>query len=364
MNEPLNNQPISDFNQSQDYIKEKYKLKPNMEMEILMVPTKEETTTDNQDNEGNRESTASNKSTDDPEKVHLARRYQLYSIGCVIISNALIKMTTSIYDKENFPQFVYLTLRFWFICLFAIWFLGGKTKSLFIIPASHLKWIVIRIIIWFLSFWFFALSVNYLKIGLATLLLMTSPILQNVVYALAMNKRINVKYIFMCLISIIGVCVIFSDTYNDNPSSFDLLFGLGVMYGLLNSMFSPFLYVSSKFLFPEYAPMNVNYICGFWDGVLSLILCFLFTPYDFPHFLNVRFILYNVVNSFFTLLGFKYATLSVIMADVSKFSYISYLKLPFMALFGIAFYGERYGFVEILGFLLIIISSVYTSYYI
>ena len=302
-----------------------------------------------------------------PEIVNLARKYQLYGVCSFICSCAMIKVAIENFQGDKFPQYVYVSFRLFFlsaVCYLMIKNEGNEPKSLFQLDS---KWMMIRSVIWFISFWFYALSVEYLKLGLTTLLIMTSPILQNITFSIYFKTKLNMKYIYSCLICLFGVYLIFQSSHNSNKDSItaedSLIIILGIFYGLLNALAIAILYISVKNLNETFDSTTINYISGFWGGVIALVVCLILTPHDLLYFFDISFIFYLILIGLFSSSGFHYINLAIITADISKSSYIMYLQLPALGLFGMIFYNESYILIEYIGFAIIIVVSIYTSKY-
>ena len=279
----------------------------------------------------------------------------------------MIKVAIENFKGDKFPQYVYVSFRLFFVS--AICYLMIKTErnqpiSLFQLDS---KWMIIRSATWFLCFWSYALSVEYLKLGLATLLLMTSPILQNITFSIYFKTKLSMKYIYSCLICLVGVYIIFQSSHNSNKGSItaddSLTIIFGIFYGLLNSLANAILLISVKSLNEKFDSTTINYISGFWGGIIAIVVCFIFTPNDLMYFFDISFIFYLIIIGLFSSAGFHFINLAVITADVSKSSYIMYLQLPVLAIFGMIFYNETYILIEYIGFAIIIVVCIYTSKY-
>ncbi len=320
--------------------------------------------------ESDAKSNKTNQSTKDPEKIALARYYQLLGMLFLMLSCSIIKILVAQYSENSFPFFSYLSLRFFAMSFFFLLLIkreNCKLESLFEIKS--IKWMIIRIISWFVNYWGYTMAVAYLKFGLATLILMIAPILQNILYSIHFNIRLNMKYIYPCLISFIGVYIIFSngsDNQVNQKEEIDLNINLliGFTSGFLCMIAVSYLFISVKFLNTDYDSNNLNYISSFWCGVLSIIFLFMNSLSELLNFFNLKFVILILIIVYLSGMTFYYLNLAVITADIAKTSYLWYLQLPVLALFGVIFYGERYSLGEVVGFVVILLTLLYTSKYV
>lgn len=320
-------------------------------------------------------SSLSSKSTKDPEQIKKARIYQFFGVLSFSLSGVFIKIIFEKYSS-SFPFFTYLSVRFFFLslmCHLSMQHYNYNIESL--LKFNSKKWMIIRIISFFFSFWLFPLSMKYLKLGLATLITVTSPIFQNILYAFFFNLKINMKYIYACIVCFIGVFTIFTQSQKNTLSEVqgeeaEIVDSdrdnvvLGIFFALSNSIIIALLYISVKKISADMSTYNINYISSFWSGIIGLVFSILFDSSGLKFYFNIVFLFYLVIIALFTFLGLHFINLAIITADISKSSYIMYLQLPIHALFGVLFYNETYNFVELIGIAIILVSSIYTSFFI
>lgn len=318
------------------------------------------------------------------DMTNLARKYQLIGTSGFTTSCAILKIAVSHWDK-SFPQLVYVGIRILGICLISFIYMkikGERVESLF--NVKNKKWMLIRAVSWLLSFSLYSISVTYLKQGTASLLVMLSPILQNIVYSYIFNTPHDKRYFYTCFISLIGVYLVFYDNssstvaLNDesNPSNTEIYDSaglvvktpqeimIGIICGIINAFAIAFMYSSVKSLNEEYDSNNINYISSFWTGIIALILSCIITPGDVHFYFNPMLVFYCLIIAVFSFIGFHFVNQAIITADISKSSYIMYLQLPTLAIFGMILYDERYTILEYFGFIVILAASIYTSRYI
>lgn len=333
------------------------------------TPTTQITINSNISHIDNRQSTLSNQSTKDPTLIKKARIYQLLGILNLSFSGVFVKIMVEKYSLD-FPYMFYLSLRFFLLallCRLDMIYNNHNIESLIYFNSTNLKWVIFRIGIFLLSFLLFPLSMKYLKFGLSTLILVTSPVFQNIIYAIYYNLKLNMKYIYACLICLVGVFIIITQSHKNNLNEPNLERDnilLGIFFSISNSVLIGFIYLSVKIMSSDMNIFNINYITSFWDGVLCFIYVIVKEITTIKYMMDYNFMMLMAVVVLLSYFGFHYINLSIVTADISKSSYIMYLQLPIHGLFGILFYNETYNLVESCGVLIILITSIYTSVFI
>lgn len=314
-------------------------------------------------------SNVSNKSTKDPSQIRKARIYQVLGIVLWAISGIFIKIVIEKYSTD-LPFYVYLSLRFFLLSLICL--MNMKYHNLLIEKLTNFynhKWMTIRIVSFIISFWAYPMSMRYLKFGLATLITVTSPIFQNILYSFYYSLKLNMKYIYSCLVCLFGVFIIFTQSKDmeTEDKSGDIKEDntiLGIILSLTNAILIAVYYLSVRVLNQHMSIYNINYITGFWSGLICLVLVILLDTSTITYFFNIEFLFYLILISVFGYYGFHFVNLAIITADISKSSYIMYLQLPMHALFGIIFYKEVYNIFESIGIFIILSANLYTSIYV
>ena len=297
------------------------------------------------------------------EVASLARKYQLIGVCSFILSGAMVKIAIANLNGSDFPGFVYNTIRLFTVTIVFYVMIrnNNEPRSLFQIKTS---WMIIRSVLVLLSFLLYGYSIDYMKFGLVTLLHMTCPIVTNILFSFLFNIRLNMNYIYACILSLFGVYLIFHADVHETIEQDKYKLALGIIYSLLNSFIVALAYATVKILSTEFDNSNMIYISSFWATVISLVICLVFTPSKMIYFLNLNFVLCLSLSGVFSASGFYYVSLAITTADISKSSYINYLQLPALGLFGILLYGESYNIIEYLGFSIILVVSIYTTKYI
>lgn len=337
------------------------------------------------------------KQIDNTEAIYLARKYQIIGSVMFSISSIIIKIAVEHFGN-NFPQFNYIVLRF--LGIFILTYLKLKLninmdsntnnevinsndnniESLFIL--KNKTWITIRCLAWIMSFLCYSISLIFVKMGIATLILMMSPIIQNVLFSIVFRTPLDLRYIYACIISFLGIYLLLngnnlSDTNlnvnnleKDVNSSHSKWFNttkgtlIGTSIGILNAISIAVIFLCTKKLSVYYNMSNINYICCFWSTLTVFILNILFNIKSLIYYFDLMFLLYSFFITIFSFFGFYYVNLAVITAEVSKSSYLMYIQLPIISIFGIILYQESYCLLEYVGFIIIMISCLYTSLYI
>ena len=80
-------------------------------------------------------------------------------------------------------------------------------------------------------------------------------------------------------------------------------------------------------------------------------------------FLNFKFLIYAILIGICAYIGFHFLNLSAELEDISKISYINYCQLPMSALFDVIILNSKYSIIEILGISIIVLTLLYTSFY-
>ena len=241
---------------------------------------------------------------------------------------------------------------------------------------------IVRCISWIICFFCYSLTLNYLKVGLAVILLMLSPLFQNVLFSLYFKYPLDFRYIYTCCISFIGICLLLfgknnskeiennisidtntnTNTNTDNYSVNGTI--LGIILSLFNCISMSVYSICTKNLSKFYNTSNINYISSFWCIISVFILNILLSFNTLAYCFNLSFLFHCFLVGLFSFFGFHFINKAIVTADISKSSYIFYVQLPIVSLFGIFFYGESYTFLECIGFTVVLISSVYTSFFI
>ena len=351
--------------------------------------------------------------------ISLARKYQLIAILSFSFSNIIVKILIE-QVNHKFPQLNYTSIRFFGIFIISLISIlynnihninsinNNNKKYIFkeildqlkiLIDIKDFKWIFIRTFAWIMCFTSFSNALIFMKIGTAILLIMLSPIIQNIIFSVYFKTPLDFKYMYSCCVSIIGIyLMLFSNKkilnnkneYNNDNNSYDIndnnnkiniiitnnnnnhsyLFDtsegivIGSIFCILNSIFLSILLIGTKNLNKVYSLENINYICSFWGCIVIFVLSIIFDYKSLIYYLYFKFFIGCFLISILSYIGFLYANKAVVTTDISKISYLMYIQLPVLTLFGIIVYGESYSLIEYIGFLIVLTTCLYTTLFI
>jgi drug/metabolite transporter (DMT)-like permease len=206
---------------------------------------------------------------------------------------------------------------------------------------------------------------------------MVFPIFTNILSIFVLNEKFSSKYLVACLFCFLG-CIAFTfSEKNSNISHGDSSAAaalaaeselnykiiLGIFFAVLDGFFSSIMSISTKFLMKEMNSIQSNMYIGFYLRFVCLF-CALFSFRSFVSDLfDFFFVLQSAVNGFVVYGAFHFLSEAVENADLSKTSYICYTQVIFNILFGLIFFGEAFYFLDFLGFMMIIGTNVYLTFY-
>lgn len=280
--------------------------------------------------------------------------------------------------KPNYNYNLFSAIRFFVIFLLSYRLLiykGMKIESIY--KVKNWKWFILRCSSNHLALLFFTLSLTFVRMSTATCVYMTYPIFTNILSIFILNEKFSSKYLVSCLFCFIG-CIAFTfSEKNSNISHSDSSAAaalaaeselnykiiLGIFFAILDGFFSSILSISTKFLMKEMNSIQSNMYIGFY---LSFV-CLFFALFSFGSFMSdlfdFFFLLQSTVNGFVVYGAFHFLNEAVENAELSKTSYICYTQVIFNILFGLIFFGEAFYFFDFLGFMMIIGTNVYLTFY-
>lgn len=304
-------------------------------------------------------------SKDDEENIRLARKYQFISTLCLIGTCTVIKFIQNHWRPKAHGLFwtnYYGFQRFFFMCIcsyFGAKANGYQVKSL-IDFGTEFKWMWVKIVSWSITILALAISIGNLKLGTAIVIFMTSPILQNIFSSLLLGEKLEMKYIYSCIISLFGVWVMFMNHTDANQAECNHFIGL--LAGIVNSISTAIMYISSKYLQKDFDYINLNYVCTFWCSVLLFInLLLTSSAPSFADYFDPLFCFSCIILAILSYYAFNLLNLALKLADVGKTSYFMYLQLPVLAIIGMIVWAERYTVLELSGGLLILVTLLVTT---
>jgi len=289
--------------------------------------------------------------------------FSLSAINIKIINN----------HKPNYNYNLFSAIRFFVIFFLSYRLLIFKEiKIETIYKVKNWKWFILRTCSNHFALLTFTLSLLYVRMSTAACVYMVFPIFTNILSIFLLNEKFSLKYLFACLICFCG-CITFSmsernsisDSNQDSNENRNLDFKifLGIFFSVLDGFFSSILIISSKFLVKEMNSIQANMFIGFY---LS-IACFFMSLFNFKNFINdlfdLTFIFYSIINGLVVYGAFHFLNEGAENADLSKTSYISYTQVIFNILFGFLFFGEYFYFIDFLGFVMIIGTNIYLTFF-
>lgn len=273
--------------------------------------------------------------------------------------------------KANYNYNLFSAIRFFVIFLFSYRLLihkGMKIESIY--KVKNWKWFIVRTLSNHFALLFFTLSLLYVRMSTAACVYMVYPILTNILSIFILNEKFSTKCLFAFLVCFLG-CITFtfseksSNLHSDNAiqKEFNIKIILGITFAVLDGFFSSILSISSKFLMKEMNSVQSNMYIGFY---LS-IGCLFTSLFSFESFISELFdfffVLQSAINGLVVYGAFHYLNEGVENADLSKTSYICYTQVIFNILFGLMFFGEVFLFTDLLGFVMIIGTNLYLTFY-
>ena len=106
---------------------------------------------------------------------------------------------------------------------------------------------------------------------------------------------------------------------------------------------------------------NTNLFVAFWSIPISFMISFIFEYEYLSYYFNFFMLWTSFGNGFFMAISFLLMTRSLEKVSCNKTSYMAYIQLPLITLFGLVFFNERVTFVEFIGGLVIVSSIVITT---
>jgi drug/metabolite transporter (DMT)-like permease len=291
-----------------------------------------------------------------------ARYYRLYTVLLFTLTNFLFKLITVNWNIDY--MYHSISLRFGFMALISYYYITHYEKeeisNLIDFKGKH-AYIIIRCLMVILTMVFFTLSLFYVKVGVASCLNMTTPIFQNILSYLLLRESFNLKYIYVCLISLVGVYLLVFDTSSESIGNNTII---GVILSLLCSISNAFVYIVTKFLQDSFTTQNLNYLTSFWIMIFGLFYSLIvYSELNYLYY-DILFILLHIIIGLCSFYCYHFLGLCLKYADVSKTSYITYAQLPLISILGLIFYNEIFTLSEFTGVLIIISSVLYASFYI
>lgn len=318
----------------------------------------------------NQNSSETNKTIDETKLIYDARIYSFLGHLFFVVADLFMKLYTENYHEKG-----------------VIIFAGNRASSSFIICLLYMKYHnmqiinltylgknkkiatfnLIRQIANIIVFYLLTYSMSQLKLGIVSTLLLTYPIFQALQAPFILNEKVNKQYYIAFLIALFGVYLMtctkddlekkFEDSYSPN-------YFLGTSAIVLCAFSAGILFNSIKVVVEEFDVYNMNLMASFWTSIFFYTVCLVFTPSQILLLSEFKLVVYSVLNGTFSFLALLYLCKSVEFVDPSKSSYITYMELPLLALFGYLFFGELLTLLEILGAVIILVTIIYVSYYI
>ncbi len=199
---------------------------------------------------------------------------------------------------------------------------------------------------------FFYFSLQYIKAGMASMLIFTSPIFVVLFFIITGIRKINGTIIIALIFSIFGSAMalnIFTSS-GDNVSYFGIF--LGLMSGVCYAFFNVFADIKLK----EMKPNIITFYSNIFALITAIILGLIFEIKDFSITLNI--VPYILVLALFAgILPVNFIYKALLKIGSEKVSIIATMELPATLIFAYLILGEKMSFIQIAGVVLIIFAT-------
>lgn len=214
----------------------------------------------------------------------------------------------------------------------------------------------------------FYLAFSNLKLGVASIIVLTQPIFLNTLASLILKEKLNPKYFIAFVIALIGIFIMFMDK-EDSKKNTELAQEqneiLGYFCGFLAAFTVACMNIISNITGKQLDAFNLNFITGFWSFIIFLSFSLvtsrvdsLFMFFDFPLFLIV------VGTGIVSFVSFTCLQMALSLNQVSKISYMFFLQIIFTTIFGVILFDEILNLSEIIGGGMIFITMIIVSIYV
>lgn len=221
------------------------------------------------------------------------------------------------------------------------------------------------------------LSYKFIKFSIGNAIFMINPIMSNFIASVLTTEKFLKKYLYSCIISLIGIILICIGNNTHHKDSPDLsnnvqeqetsVMLLNTLIGSLIVLFNSFLVSISNTVFKiltNIDDLTVNLVSGFYAALMILIyeivtIFFL----DFNSYYDLTLIGLGLLNGLAIGLSFHLMAEAFKYSTINQVSYILYSQLPASIIVGYVFFNEQLSFLELFGIAIIIVNTAYVSFF-
>ncbi len=218
-------------------------------------------------------------------------------------------------------------------------------------PFGNKKWLLLsRGLVGFGSLLLYFIALKLLPLGTCVTLRYLAPIFAAVFALWFLGESVKIPQWVFFLVSFSGVFLI--KGFDPELSTLGVI--LVIISGILSGLV---LVIIRKIGHDDHPIVIVNYFMMV-GVVLGLIGCLKY--WTIPVLMDWPFL---VLLGFFGFVGQYYMTKAVQLETTDVVAPIKYIEIPFTILIGMTFFGETYGWVSVVGFLLIVSGLVANIFY-
>ncbi len=231
--------------------------------------------------------------------------------------------------------------------LFCIYYLHRNSVSW---TGSNRKLLLLRGIFGTVALYWYFLTLHHMPLGTAVTIQYLSPIFSVIVAIFLLNEKVKLPQWLFFLVSFCGVVLI--KGYDERVSTFYLLVGIG------SAVFSAFAYNMIRSIKGKEHPIVV--VLHFM--LIGTITGFVFTLFNFKMPQGWDWLMLILVGVF-TQLGQVQMTKSLQIANIAEVSILIYTGVIYAIVAGYLIFNESYGWLSILGILLVIAGVIMNIIY-
>lgn len=231
--------------------------------------------------------------------------------------------------------------------LFCIYYLHRNSVGW---TGSNRKLLLLRGIFGTVALYWYFLTLHHMPLGTAVTIQYLSPIFSVIVAIFLLNEKVKLPQWLFFLVSFCGVVLI--KGYDERVSTFYLLVGIG------SAVFSAFAYNMIRSIKGKEHPIVV--VLHFM--LIGTITGFVFTLFNFKMPQGWDWLMLILVGVF-TQLGQVQMTKSLQIANIAEVSILIYTGVIYAIVAGYLIFNESYGWLSILGILLVIAGVIMNIIY-
>jgi drug/metabolite transporter (DMT)-like permease len=239
---------------------------------------------------------------------------------------------------------------------------------------------ILRLIFYNICNPFITISISLVKLSMFSVINMMHPIIQAFVTKFLFGEKIKKVYyvtLVTCFIGIVIMCSkpdyinegenvntngeISDEKIESDDSTNAIKFFLGILASLISAIAAGFFFPIQNKILKTTDVYNTNLFVAFWSIPISFMISFIFEYEYLSYYFNFFMLWTSFGNGFFMAISFLLMTRSLEKVSCNKTSYMAYIQLPLITLFGLVFFNERVTFVEFIGGLVIVSSIVITT---